>query len=129
MFGGTLSPNEILSFVILGCALILIPSILKSKLALLGLVPYVFCINYLKNSRLRARERVFIEEYPAVLLATASNLKAGLSVYSALERAIQLLDESSVIKLELKQLLEKVSMGIPKEDAVRVLLGILDFRN
>jgi Flp pilus assembly protein TadB len=53
-----------------------------------------------------------------VLLATASNLKAGLSVYSALERAIQLLDENSRIKAEIRSLLEQVSRGVPKEVAV-----------
>jgi len=119
VLGGAFSSKEILTFIILGCILILFPILFKFKLAALSLVPYVLMINYLKNSRLKAREKVFIDEYPAVLLATASNLKAGLSVYSALERAIQLLDDTSVIKIELKLLLDKVSRGVPKEDAVR----------
>lgn len=74
--------------------------------------------RYLNKRKAKLKQTEFINEYPAVLLATASNLKAGLSVYSALERAIQLLDDNSAIKGEIKSLLEKVARGVPKEQAV-----------
>ncbi len=85
---------------------------------LLLLLPLVLMFKYVGNLRKRQLDKKFMSEYPSVLLATASNLKAGLSVYAALERATQLLDEDSFTKQEIKQLLEKVTRGVPKEIAV-----------
>jgi Flp pilus assembly protein TadB len=89
----------------------------KIFIVVFSIIP-VLVVRYLNRRRVIAEQKEFISEYPAVLLATASNLKAGLSVYSALERAIQLLDENSRIKAEIRSLLEKVSRGVPKEVAV-----------
>jgi len=119
IYKGVFSTKELSAFAILVFFLVALSISFKSKFVLLCILPLLFFVNYLKNSKQKARDKVFIEEYPSVLLATASNLKAGLSVYSALERAIQLLDDGSVTKAEIKQLLEKVSRGVPKEEAVR----------
>lgn len=99
---------------------------LHNYLFLLSPVIVVLSFNYWNQRLVKARQVEFINEYPAVLLATASNLKAGLSVYSALERAIQLLDEKSSIKSEVQLLLEKVTRGVPKEQAVNEFVKGID---
>jgi Flp pilus assembly protein TadB len=79
-----------------------------------------FLPMYFAYISLRERAVRFSEEYPVVLLATASNMKAGLTVYGALERSILLLPDESEIKKEVKIFLERISRGMPKEEAVRL---------
>lgn len=87
----------------------------------LGLVT-AFLFFYLPYSYLRSlaekRAKEFSSEYPSVLLAMASNMKAGLTVYSSLERSISLLPKENYIKNEVKSFLEKVSRGVSTEKAV-----------
>jgi len=119
LFGGVFSLREIVVLTALGILIVLACAVLKSKLILFSFLPLFLLAKYIKERKQKSLDQNFINEYPSILLATASNLKAGLSVYSALERAIQLLDDDSVTKAEIKQLLEKVSRGVPKEIAVR----------
>jgi Flp pilus assembly protein TadB len=81
-----------------------------------------FCGFYLPIaialSKSKERSRKFSEEYPSVLLAMASNMKAGLTVYSSLERATIILPLESEVKKEVKLFLERISQGIPKDIAV-----------
>ncbi len=84
-------------------------------LSLLGF----FIPVYFAHTAARERSLKFSEEYPVVLMATASNMKAGLTVYNALERAILLLPEESDVKKEVKIFLERISGGMPKDEAVR----------
>lgn len=84
----------------------------------------LFCLCfYLPLSYLRAkaekRAKTFSAEYPSVLLAMASNMKAGLTVYSSLERAIALLPAESYVKREVRTFLEKISRGVSSEKAVQ----------
>lgn len=115
---GAFSGLQILFFVLVLIASVYAAFVFKKKFIVIVSIFPIFVVRYLNRRRVIAEQKEFISEYPAVLLATASNLKAGLSVYSALERAIQLLDEDSRIKVEIRSLLEKVSRGVPKEVAV-----------
>lgn len=92
--------------------------ILQSLLPSLLIVGVFFIFVKYKQQEVRRVQKAFMAEYPAVMLATASNLKAGLSVYGALERATHLLDNESIVKKEVLDLLEKISRGISKEKAV-----------
>jgi Flp pilus assembly protein TadB len=73
---------------------------------------------FLAHTASLSRANKFSEEYPTVLLATASNMKAGLTVYNALERSILLLPEDSEVKKEVKIFLDRVGRGMPKDQAV-----------
>lgn len=70
--------------------------------------------------RTRARKRIteFAEDYAPTLLATSSSLKAGMTPYAALERAVILLPESSPVSREVKRLLERIRQGVPKIEAL-----------
>lgn len=80
-------------------------------------VGFYLPIAFMKNKS-KERARLFSSEYPSVLLAMASNMKAGLTVYSSLERAIMLLPETSEVKREVKIFLEKIARGVTKDVAV-----------
>jgi Flp pilus assembly protein TadB len=73
---------------------------------------------YFAHTASISRAVKFSEEYPTVLLATASNMKAGLTVYNALERSVLLLPEDSEVKHEVKIFLDRVSRGMPKDQAI-----------
>jgi len=74
---------------------------------------------YLAENAAKSRADKFSNEYPTILLATASNMKAGLTVYAALERSIWLLPEESEVKTEVKKFLDNISKGVPKDIAVK----------
>ncbi len=76
-------------------------------------------IYFLSSSKRRKVANKFAEEFPSVLLATSSNIKAGLTVYSALERSIVLLPDDSVAKKEVKSFLLKINKGVAKDIAVK----------
>lgn len=69
-----------------------------------------------KRARIRAAS--FAADYPTMLLASASSLKAGLTPYQALQRSVQLLSESSPVKNEVSLLLKRIDDGQSREVAV-----------
>lgn len=74
--------------------------------------------SYVENcARKRALE--FAGDYPTVLLAAASSIKAGLTAYLALERSVRLLPRMSLARLEVEKLLSALRQGCPKEEAIR----------
>jgi Flp pilus assembly protein TadB len=86
-------------------------------------VPLVFivgsCLPWLwleVKSNKRAVE--FSIDYPAVLLATASSLKAGMNIYIALERAVLLLPKENLLRGEVVKLLERLRAGAVREQVV-----------
>ncbi len=68
--------------------------------------------------RIRHRASVFAEDYPTMLLATASSLQVGMTPYQALERATWLMPAGSLVKREVELFLEKLRQGISKEQAI-----------
>lgn len=75
-------------------------------------------ISFLRG-RIDERAQAFILDYPSVLLATASSIKAGMMPYAALERATQLLEEGNLVRKEVTLLLERLRSGSNKEKIVR----------
>lgn len=71
------------------------------------------------EGRVRKRAVEFAEDYPTMLLAAASSIKVGLTPYQALERATKLLSATSLVRLEVRALTEKLQRGVPREEAVR----------
>ncbi len=72
----------------------------------------------LVERRVRDRANQFSADYPTVLLATASSIKAGMTAYRALERSIRLLPEDSLVRSEVRNLLAALDKGTPREQAV-----------
>ena len=80
---------------------------------LAALIPY----SYL--SRLAdKRADEFLSDYPVILLAAASSMKAGHTVYLAFQRAVVLLPKSSLVRQEIEILLHKINAGVSRELAV-----------
>lgn len=71
------------------------------------------------DGRARSRAEVFAEDYPTVLLATASSIKAGMTPYLALERSVRLLPANSLVRTEVERLISALRRGITKELAVK----------
>jgi Flp pilus assembly protein TadB len=68
--------------------------------------------------RISARAAQFASDYPTVLLATASSIKAGMTAYRALERATRLLPNDSLVRKEISDLLAALDKGVTREKAV-----------
>ena len=81
---------------------------------------------YFLISKSKDRSKKFNSEYPSILLSMSSNMKAGLTVYSSLERSIMLLPDDSDVKKEVKLFLDKISRGVPKEAAVSQFAQTID---
>ena len=70
------------------------------------------------EKKIAERAAEFIDDYPTVLLATSSSVKAGLTPQMALERSIKLLPTKSLLRKEIELLLDKIRRGISKEEAI-----------
>ena len=68
--------------------------------------------------RVSNRAAEFSADYPSVLLATASSLKTGVTLFLALERAIRLLPSESIVRRHIEDLLDKLRRGVAKEQAI-----------
>ncbi len=71
------------------------------------------------EGRVEKRAYSFIVDYPTILLATASSIKAGMTPYAALERSVSLLPEKSLVRGEVRQLLSRLRSGVSRDAAVR----------
>ncbi|MBP9838120.1 MAG: hypothetical protein KBC84_05345 [Proteobacteria bacterium] len=96
---------------------------LSSYLLSSYLLPITFLfgcsIPYLHlESKIRKRASVFSADYPSVLLATASSIKVGLTPYQALEKSVELLEESSLIRIEIKALLRSIHQEQNRNQAI-----------
>ena len=78
---------------------------------------FIAPIAYLQ-SRADKRALLFLNDYPSILLAVASYMKAGLNLYPAMEKASRLLPDTNMVVKEIKLLLEKISSGASKEQAI-----------
>ncbi len=99
-------------------------AILLGKLLSPFILPLAFLAGFFLplswlDSRIDARAAEFSEDYPTVLLATASSMKTGMTPYQALERSVQLLAPSSLVRSEVEGLLSNLRAGMSSEEAVR----------
>ncbi|MCB0323375.1 MAG: type II secretion system F family protein [Bdellovibrionales bacterium] len=68
--------------------------------------------------RRRERAALFSRDYPSVLLAASSSIKAGLTVHGALERSVRLLSKQSPARVEVEQLMKRLEEGASRDVAV-----------
>ena len=117
-------------YTIAGEAVVMLCMVLASAVGLLAvkyvtfyLVPLLMLggffapITYLQ-SKADKRAMIFLSDYPSILLAIASYMKAGLSLYPAMEKSAKLFSDDNLVAQEIKLLLEKVSSGVSKEHAI-----------
>lgn len=118
--GLRVSPLAYGSFVVL-CGLLC--AALSTFLVSRVLVPIVFllgaAIPILRLHQLiLCRAQAFSKDYPTMLLATASSVKAGLTPYEALERATRMLAKDNLLRVEVDSLLHRLRVGLSREAAV-----------
>ncbi len=70
------------------------------------------------DSKINQKVATFTEDYPTLLLATASSIKAGYTVETALERAVQLMPKTSIVRKEVEALLDRTRKGTSKEKSI-----------
>ena len=78
-----------------------------------GSVPYLWVLR-----RATDRAMAFAVDYPSVLLAAASSIKAGMTPLRALERAIELLPKTSPCRREFAKLTYDLGNGVPRSEAI-----------
>lgn len=109
--GGSLFFAILLTFL---CSLVCTPFVLPVTFFIFLLLPYFHL-----DAKVRKKARIFSEDYPTVLLATASSVKAGLTPQLALKRAVDLLPEDNLLRKEVQQMLDKFGAGESKEKVIR----------
>lgn len=77
------------------------------------LIPYMWVSN-----KINKRALLFAEDFPSVLLATSASIRAGMTPLSALERAVELLPQSSLCKQETLKLMKSLEEAESKESAL-----------
>lgn len=82
--------------------------------ALLVVALYVYA-----EKRVEEKAYMFSSDYPAVLMATASSVRAGMSPYDALERSIRLLPKSSLVRKQIELMLLDLQKGVSRGQAIR----------
>jgi len=111
------------SFVILSLLSAGLLAFASTKLFSLWFTPLFFFFGltlpwaYIEG-KVRQRAVRFAEDYPTMLLAAASSIKVGLSAYQALERATRLLEKDSLVREEVRILLEKIQRGTHRSVAI-----------
>ncbi len=110
-------------FIVAVCFLALVVCIFALKFFNLTFIPFVlfgysFWIYLLLEKRAENRAQLFSADFPTILMATASSVKAGLSPYAALERSVNLLPKESVVKKEITDLLRRLRAGDVKKEAI-----------
>lgn len=78
-----------------------------------ALTPFRFIAH-----RARKRARDFAEDFPAVLFAMASSLKAGLPPYEALQRSVTLLPTDNVVRKEVMKVILHLNQGMERKAAI-----------
>lgn len=74
-------------------------------------------VSFLER-RVNARADEFAQDYPTVLLAASSSLKAGMTAMAALERAVRLLPGEGLVRQEVDALLLSLNKGVPRREAL-----------
>lgn len=72
-----------------------------------------------QRRRLRRSAEQFSRDYPTMLIAMASSLRAGLSIQEALQRSVVLLPRTSATKREVEKLLDRLQREGSRERSVR----------
>lgn len=107
------SPAMIYIFAIVAAVVL---AVVSSKVLNLYFVP-VFAVAgaYLPFGYIALRKdkraAAFAEDYPTILMATASSMKVGMTPYIALERSVRLLPKESLVRKEVETLSSSLRSG------------------
>lgn len=117
-------PAPAWAFAVGGVALGLILTGASSPFLSPWFTPFAFLLGLaipfsIAEARIRRRAAEFGQDYPTMLLATASSVKVGMTPYQALERSTRLLAKNSLVRLEVESLLRNLRSGMSRELAVR----------
>jgi len=121
MYAGVDITPSLVTFVSAGLGLLF--ALVALRIMPVFLVPFAFIagawlpFSWLER-KIDARAAAFAEDYPTVLLATASSIKTGLTPYLALERSTKLLPKDSLMRAEVEKLASQLREGVAKERAL-----------
>jgi tight adherence protein B len=91
---------------------------LKLPLVLLTLGMTPLLIESILERSIRSRFNRFDKDYPDFLMAFISRLKSGMNSLTALQSAASGFSESSLIRIEIELMLERIRLGIQEEQAI-----------
>ena len=115
-----MSKTRILFFIV--CLFLItfyqINSISNEIIALITALIVGFIPVYYLQSKATQRALVFLRDYPTVLNSISSAIKAGLSTIIAIERSVFLLPNESLVKIEIKNLVNKIQRGESRSMAI-----------
>lgn len=75
-------------------------------------------VTALLRRAVNKRFELFDADYPVLLLSYVSLLKTGMSAIAGLEAAANGLDETSLVRAEVKLLIERLRLGMTEEQAI-----------
>lgn len=79
-----------------------------------------------RRRAVKQRAAGLARDYPTILLAIASSLRAGLSIHEALQRSVALLPHSSVSRSEIEALVRRLQERTSREQSVHMFARGID---
>lgn len=77
-----------------------------------------FMVNSILQYKIQKRFKNFDSDYPNFLLSLVGLLKTGMNPMQAIESAVQNLDDSSLLKLEVRLMIERLRFGVQEERSI-----------
>lgn len=78
----------------------------------------LFVVNAVLANRIQKRFKNFDNDYPNFLLSLCGLLKTGMNPMQAIEAAIEPLDDSSLLRMEVKLMIERLRFGVLEEASI-----------
>ena len=72
------------------------------------------------------RSKRFSDDYPQLLMTMVALLKTGMTPMGALEEAARGLEASSLVRREVKSMLERIKVGLPEEKSIGIFGETID---
>lgn len=89
-----------------------------SVLQMIALLSGPLVLNWLINLRIDKRFKQFDADFPQFLLSFVGMLKTGLNPIQALQAAANGLEDTSLVRLEVDVMLERLRMGVSEERSI-----------
>lgn len=70
------------------------------------------------NTLVNRRFKLFDRDYPPFILSLVGLLKTGMNPIQAMEAAAHGLDDTSLVRFEVEQMLERLRMGVPEDKSI-----------
>lgn len=91
---------------------------LNIVLKLLSLLAGPIFMGWLLRRALEKRFNAFDADYPQFLLSVVGLLKTGMNALGAVEAAAQGLEEGSLVKFEVQQMIERLRFGVSEDKSI-----------